>query len=194
MAQSTHSPNSIIPQPVFASRSPLYFLTRTIFGISTLCGVLASLMILAAIVITCEMIWVRSVMNSSTTWQTESVVYLVLGATMIGLPYVQLVRGHVNIDLLPRLLPPRLRLILAVTTIGLAIVVMGIMTYYSFEMWHLAWSRGWTSSTIWGPQLWVPYLALPLGFGLYVLQLVADLLAVLAGAAPPFDISSSEEG
>jgi len=39
-------------------------------------------------------------------WQTEAVVYLAIGATLIGLPYVQQLRGHVNVDLVPLALPP----------------------------------------------------------------------------------------
>jgi TRAP-type C4-dicarboxylate transport system permease small subunit len=47
------------------------------------------------------MIFVRFVLNQSTVWQTEAVVYLMIAATMIGLPYVQRLRGHVNVDLCP---------------------------------------------------------------------------------------------
>ena len=31
----------------------------------------------------------------------------------------------------------------------------------------------------WAVPLWIPYLALPVGFGAFVLQLVADLAGVL---------------
>ena len=43
-------------------------------------------MILASIFITCQMIFVRFVLNSSTVWQTEAVIYLMVASTMIGLP------------------------------------------------------------------------------------------------------------
>ena len=65
-------------------------------------------MILVSVMITCQMIWVRFVMNESTIWQTEAVTYLMISATLIGLPYVQLLKGHVNVDLVPMLLPPRM--------------------------------------------------------------------------------------
>ena len=63
-------------------------------------------MIVLAVLITCQMIFVRSILNESTIWQTEAVVYLMVGATLLGLPYVQRLRGHVSVDLLPMLLSP----------------------------------------------------------------------------------------
>ena len=64
-------------------------------------------MIVAAVAITCQMIIVRFVLNQSTIWQTEAVIYLVIAATLVGLPYVQRLRGHVNVDLIPISLAPR---------------------------------------------------------------------------------------
>ncbi|MEO1293656.1 MAG: TRAP transporter small permease [Pseudomonadota bacterium] len=174
--------------PTLPAAVPKGLFYRVVRALSTLCGIAASLMIVAAVAITCQMIYVRFVLNLSTVWQTEVVVYLMVAATMIGLPYVQLVRGHVNVDLLPRLLPASMRVGLAVVVFGLSMAVVAVMTWHGYELWHIAWSRGWTSDTVWGAKLWVPYLALPVGFGLYLLQLFADLLAVLTGQAKPFDL------
>ena len=44
-------------------------------------------MIVLAVLITCQMIFVRSILNESTIWQIEAVVYLMVGATLLGLPY-----------------------------------------------------------------------------------------------------------
>ena len=79
---------------------------RAVAAISTLAGWCSAAMIVAAVCITCQMIFVRFVLNGSTIWQTEAVVYLMIAATLIGLPYVQRLRGHVNVDLIPLLLPP----------------------------------------------------------------------------------------
>lgn len=142
-------------------------------------------MILTAVLLTCQMIWVRKINNASTVWQTESVIYLIIGATLIGLPYVQLLRGHVNVDLLPRLIPQALHKALACLTLLAAIAVIAVMVFYSFELWHFAWRKGWTSGTVWGPPMWIPYLAMPVGFGLYMLQLTTDLVAVIMNIEEP---------
>ena len=156
---------------------------RAVEAISDGCGVLAALMILGATLLTCQMIWVRYVANASTVWQTETVIYLMIGATLLGLPYVQRTRGHVSVDLLSNLLPPRARRALAAVVLVAAITVVSVMLYYAAELWHVAWSRGWTSDTVWGPPLWIPYLALPIGLGLYALQLAADLAGSVLGIA-----------
>lgn len=150
---------------------------RVVGRLSAACGIVAALMILVSVLITCQMIWMRFVLNASTIWQTEAVTYLMIGATLIGLPYVQLVRGHVNVDLLPMLLPPAWRKRLALLVLLFSMAVIGVMAYYGYEQFHTAWARNWRSESVWGVSLWIPYLALPLGFGLFVLQLLADLVA-----------------
>jgi TRAP-type C4-dicarboxylate transport system permease small subunit len=175
------------PQPASDAYADAPAAIRAIRGLSQLCGVAAALMIVAAVCITCQMIFVRYVMNESTIWQTELVVYLVIGATLLGLPYVQKLRGHVNVDLLPLMLPPPLRVALAAVVFVASIVVIGVMFWYGFELWHMAWSRGWRSDTVWGAQLWAPYLAMPVGFGALILQLGADLWGVLSRTEAPFE-------
>ncbi|MDE4132991.1 TRAP transporter small permease [Phaeobacter sp. QD34_3] len=161
---------------------------RAVAALSTLAGWCAAAMIVAAVAITCQMIVVRFVLNGSTVWQTEAVIYLVIAATLVGLPYVQRLRGHVNVDLIPISLPPRARFFLAILTSILSIGIMAIMLWYGFEYWHFAWERGWRSDTVWGVRLWIPYLAIPIGFALFLLQLIADLVALLIGADKPFGL------
>ena len=143
--------------------------------ISQACGVVAAFMIMASVLITCQMIWVRGVLGQSSIWQTEAVIYLMIGATLIGLPYVQLLRGHVNVDLVPGMLPYRARRVLALFVLGLSALLALVIAWEGFWLFHIAWERGWNSDTVWGPPLWIPYLALPIGFGLYLLQLAVDL-------------------
>ena len=166
------------------------FVTRKFIGlvraISTVSGWFAAGMIVVAVAITCQMIYVRSVLNLSTIWQTEAVIYLVVAATLLGLPYVQQLRGHVNVDLIPLYLPQSLRRGLHIFTLTMSIITIGVMVFYGFEYWHIAFERNWKSDTIWAVRLWIPYLALPTGFGLLALQLFADLLAVATRVDKPF--------
>ena len=129
---------------------------RAIGLLSQLSGVVAALLILAAVVATCQMIFIRFVLNGSTVWQTEGVTYMMIGATMLGLPYVQYLRGHVNVDLLPLMLGPAARKALAFLVLGLTLGVSGLMFWYGCDFWHEAWDWGETSNTPWKPRLWVP--------------------------------------
>ncbi|WP_299777317.1 TRAP transporter small permease [uncultured Roseobacter sp.] len=164
---------------------------RAVAALSTVAGWCSAAMIVTAVAITCQMIFVRFVLNGSTVWQTEMVIYLVIGATLVGLPYVQRLRGHVNVDLIPLALPMRARRALAVLTLSLSIAIIGVMLWYGYDYWHFAWDRGWKSDTVWGVRLWIPYLALPVGFGLLMLQLIADLVGVLTGTEKPFGLEDN---
>jgi TRAP-type mannitol/chloroaromatic compound transport system permease small subunit len=80
---------------------------RTIRLISRLCGYFAAALIAVSVVIVCQMVFVRFVLNENTIWQTDFVTYSLVAATFIGSPYVLMTRGHVNVDVLPLYLGPR---------------------------------------------------------------------------------------
>lgn len=161
---------------------------KGVAALSTVSGWCSAAMIVAAVAVTCQMIFVRFVLNGSTTWQTEAVIYLIISATLIGLAYVQRMRGHVNVDLIPISVPPRGRFYMAILTSTLSIALVALMLFYGYDYWHFAWDRGWRSDTIWGVRLWIPYLSIPVGFALLLLQLIADLVAVVTGVDKPFGL------
>lgn len=175
----------LVDSPAFSTPPVVRFIGL----ISTVSGVMASFMILASVLITCQMIFIRAVLGQSTIWQTEAVIYLMIGATMIGLAYVQKLKGHVGVDLIPTMLGPKGRRIMAIFTLFLTAMMMALMLYYAYDMWHFAWKRGWKSETVWAVPLWIPYLVMPVGFGLFLLQLAADLWMVLRGE----DIGAAED-
>jgi TRAP-type C4-dicarboxylate transport system permease small subunit len=142
-------------------------------------GLVAASMIVISVLITCQMIFIRYFLNGSTIWHTEAVVYMMVSATLLGLPYVQKLKGHVSVELVPIMLPPPARKGLMMVSYLAAITILSVMTFYSAEIVYLSYIRGWTSETVWGPPLWIPYLTMPVGFGLFALQLLADLLDVL---------------
>ena len=165
---------------------------RAVGMLSSVCGWVAAGMIVVSVGITCQMIFVRFVLRQSTIWQTEAVIYLMIAATLIGLPYVQRLRGHVNVDLLPLLLPGAARRALAYLVMAASLAIIGVMLFYGYEMWHMAFQRGWRSDTVWGVRLWIPYLAVPVGLGLLMLQIAADMLALATDEETPFGLKEDE--
>ncbi len=152
--------------------------------ISTVFGIISSAMIAASVLIICQMIWVRFVLNGSTIWQTEAVVYLMISAVLLGLPYVQLLRGHVNVDLLSVILNPTGQKILACFSLSIAMLLSLLIAFYGYEIFHIALERNWRSDTVWGVRLWIPYLSVPVGFVLFALQLLADIAETIRGNIP----------
>jgi TRAP-type C4-dicarboxylate transport system permease small subunit len=162
---------------------------KAIHALSSACGLAAAVMIFGSVLITCQMIFVRAALGQSTIWQTEAVIYLMIAATLIGLPYVQRHRGHVGVDLIPALLGPFLRKVLAVAILSVTLIMILTMAFFGWEMFHLAWVRNWKSESIWAFPLWIPYLSVPLGFGIFALQLASDIILTLTQDADLFSSS-----
>lgn len=155
-------------------------------GLSRACGVIAAVMLLVAVVIICEMVFLRYVLNASVYWQTEFVTYVLIASTLIGSPYVLQVGGHVRVDILPLMLPGAARFVLALIAYLVGFAFALLMALYGYEYWHLALSEGWDSGTMWGIPMWIPLLALPVGMGVLSLQYLASILALVTGRERPF--------
>jgi TRAP-type C4-dicarboxylate transport system permease small subunit len=154
--------------------------------VSQLGGIAAVALLLAAVLVICQMVFVRYVLQASAIWQHEFVTFSLIGATFVGAPYVLLTRGHVNVDLLPLYLGPRGRFALALLAALISLVFCSILAAYGFAFWYQSYIENWHAQTVWRPPLWVPYFAVPLGMGLLSLQYVADILALLTGREAPF--------
>ena len=113
--------------PVGAARVGNNPFLRLVAALSTVAGWCSAAMIVAAVAITCQMIFIRFALNGSTVWQTEAVIYLAIASTLVGLPYVQHLRGHVNVDLIPLALGPKARYVMALFTLSLSIVMVAML-------------------------------------------------------------------
>jgi TRAP-type C4-dicarboxylate transport system permease small subunit len=161
---------------------------QSVRRVSQLCGVIAAGLISASVVIVCQMVIVRYVLNLTTIWQTDFITYSLVAATFIGSPYVLLTRGHVNVDILPHYLGDRARYGLALASALVAFGFCFLMTVLTFNFWHEAWENGWVSDTMWRARLWIPYSAMPIGLGLLSLQYVVDIIGLVTGRELPFGI------
>lgn len=161
---------------------------RSVHAISTFAGWTAAGLLVVSLLITCEMIFSRSVLGNSTIWQTETVIFLVISAICIGLPYVQLVRGHVNVDLLPLALPPRPRFLWSLILLAATIIIIAMMAWYSLDVTQEAYRRNWKSPSVWAPRIWPVWAGVTTGFSLMLLQLLADFYALLRKIDAPFSL------
>lgn len=148
---------------------------------SRACGILAMLLLAAAVLVTCQMVIVRYFLNSSTVWQTEFVIYSIVAATFIGSPAVLIDRGHVGVEVLPNALSRRPRFWVELIG-GIAGLIFCILLAWSGGIFfYEALTRGWKTSTVWALPLWIPTLPLPFGIGLLALQYVAEIFKMRQG-------------
>lgn len=165
---------------------------RGVKTVSRACGLCAAGLIGLGVLVVCEMVFERSVLNTNTVWQIDFTTNCLIAATFIGSPYVLMMRGHINVDVLPLHAGPRLRFWLALFSTLTAMVFVAVMTVLGVGLWHEAWAHNWLSNTVWRERLWIPYAAMPIGLGLLELQYVVELICLVTGREPPFGINGDK--
>ena len=143
---------------------------RAMVGLGMLALLAASLVLTSSVV-------TRYVFKSSTDWQDETAVFLLVGATFLAGAFVQSIRGHVGIEAVATLLSPRVD---AARRAGVDLLSLGFCALFAWKSWtllHEAWVEKQTTSSSWAPPLWIPYLLMSLGMTLLAVQLVVQLAA-----------------
>ena len=167
---------------------------RAVRGLSLVCGIVAAALTAVAVVVVCQMVFVRFVLNQNTIWQTDFVTFSLVGATFVGAPYVLMTRGHVAVDVLPLALGERGRWWLALVATILSLAFAATAAVLTAMFWMEAWENRWVSESMWRVRMWIPYAAMPIGLGILTLQYVADLAELLTGRARPFGLEAPLEG
>ncbi|MDF2995673.1 MAG: transporter small permease subunit [Xanthobacteraceae bacterium] len=154
---------------------------RTVDLISKIAAVIAGLMLVAAMLVVCEMIFLRYVFRAPTIWQTDFVVFSATAAMFLGAPYVLKTRGHVGVDVIEIALPEGPRRVLGIIGGALGLLFALMMTFACAIFFHEAYVNEWRTSTVAAITLWIPLLPLPVSFALLSLQYVAELIRRLCG-------------
>lgn len=155
---------------------------RAVDLVSRIAAVIAGLMLVAAMLVICEMIFLRYVFRAPTIWQTDFVVFSATAAMFLGAPNVLRTRGHVGVDVIEIALAPGPQRALGIIGAVLGLLFAVLMTYASVIFFHEAYVNDWRTSTVAAITLWIPLLPLPISFGLLSLQYVAELIRRCCGA------------
>jgi len=167
-------------------------LIRAVTFASRVTGVFAAVLITAAVLVICDIVVERYILNLTTVWQLDVVTYSIVAATFIGSPYVLMTKGHVNVDIVPLHVGPTARYWLALITMLSAILFCVVLWVLVTAYWYEAYSERWLSNTVWRARLWIPLLSMPVGLGLLILQYLVELLSLITGRSHPFGIAPQE--
>ena len=118
-------------------------------------------------------------------WQDELSTYLLIGATFGSAAWVQARRGHVAIDALSAILPPRADRVRRWLADVLSLVFVTFFAVKSWDRMMEAVVDGQTTSSSWGPPLWIPYACMTAGMALLGLQLLLQVLGARHGNTQP---------
>jgi len=118
----------------------------------------------------------RSFFGTSTMITAEYSGYFLVAMVSLGLAYTLHHKSHIRITLIYDRLRPATQLKLDIGAAVLALGICGYAIYYSAQMVFENRALGMTADTVSETPLWIPELAVPIGFILLFLELVAFLL------------------
>jgi TRAP-type C4-dicarboxylate transport system permease small subunit len=133
----------------------------------------------AALVLTLSVV-LRYFLNFPTDWQDEAAVFLMVGVTFMTGAYVQEARGHVGIEAIASLLPPRANRVRLWLCDAASFAFCAFFSWKCWSLCHEAWVEGFRTTSTWEPPLWIPYSLMATGMTLLAAQLLLQVLAPLS--------------
>jgi TRAP-type C4-dicarboxylate transport system permease small subunit len=133
-------------------------------------------LVLTALVLTYSVVS-RYFFRAPTDWQDEASVFMLVGVTFFCTAYVQSYRGHIGIEALSSLLPPRVNAVRMFLVDVFSFLFCLFFAWKSWTLWHEAFVEGQTTSSTFAPPLWIPYGMMAFGMSLLTVQLLLQVVA-----------------
>ncbi len=123
---------------------------------------------------------VRYLLHSSTDWQDEMAVFLLVGATFMSAPFVQSRRGHIAIEAIEGYFPDRIEHVRLFIADIVSLLFCGFFTWQSWLIFLEAFDDGRVTDSAWAPPLWIPYSLMTAGMTLLTLRIVVQLVETIS--------------
>ena len=133
-------------------------------------------MVLTALILTYSVVS-RYFFHAPTDWQDEASIFMLVGVTFFCCAYVQSYRGHIGIEALASILPPKVNAVRMFFVDLLSFLFCAFFSWKSWTLWHEAWVDGQTTTSTFAPPLWIPYSMMAAGMTLLSLQILLQVLA-----------------
>jgi TRAP-type C4-dicarboxylate transport system permease small subunit len=132
---------------------------------------------LAALVLTWEAT-ARYLFKLPSIWQDELAVFLLVGATFLSAAWVQARRGHIGIQALSAILPPRIDRVRLAIADFLTLLFVAFFAWKSWQLLLEALDEDRISQSAWGAPLWIPFACMSVGMTLVAAQLFLQMLGI----------------
>ena len=143
---------------------------------SKACGTFAIAALLLSILVIVELVFERYFFQRAITWQTELVTMLLVASTFIGSAYVLSEKAHVSMDWIYDFLSKKNIIKLKIFTSLISLLFFLFLFYFTFIMVEEAFTKKYTTGTVWSPPLWIPYSSMLIGASLMIFQYIAEII------------------
>ena len=147
----------------------------TVQRLSVWLGYVAAIMIVVSTVAISFEVVARYVLHQPHDWNLELNIFLLIGSTFLAAANTQMKRGHVSIEILDGLMPPRWNRWRHLLSDLLSLAFCGFVTFYIWKHFYQAWEGGWVTSSTWAPKEWIPYALMGLGMTMLSLQMLVQI-------------------
>ncbi|MBX3503303.1 MAG: TRAP transporter small permease subunit [Alphaproteobacteria bacterium] len=165
-------------------------LVRTVDGLSRFFGALAALLVIVLVVLMLYDVVMRYVFDAPTIWGNDLNTWLMGASFVLSIAYAMSTDSHVRVDLLyDRRTRPRIRYF---DLAGLTLIVLPTVAFLSWGLYdHFlsALKSGERSGTGgWNPITWPFKLVMFVGFAIFTLQILAEIIKRIASlSGKPFE-------
>lgn len=165
-------------------------LVRTVDGVSRFFGAIAAALVIVLVVLMLYDVVLRYVFNAPTAWGNDLNTWLMGASFVLSIAYAMSTDSHVRVDLLyDQRTRPRIRYF---DLVGLALIILPTVAWVTlglFDHFMTAYRTGERSgSGGFNPIVWPFKLILLLGFVIFTLQIVAEIIKRAASLmGHPFD-------
>lgn len=156
-------------------------LDRIIDMLSKVALVFGGLLLLAMAVNVTYGVLARYVFNNPSVVAMELTKILMIPALVLAVSYVQRYHRHLQVDFLSSRFPAKVRLILQQIIVPIsALFVVYVLVWKGWESAAYSYSINETSYSSWAEPLWPVRMAIPVGYGLLFIVLIAQLCKGIA--------------
>ena len=158
-------------------------------------GYLAGLVLLAIIALTMAEVVSRYVLRNPLILSDELGGYALVAISWLGLAYCGMEKGHIRITFIVERLDARTAGWIRLATLALGVVFVAVAAWVSWQFLADSFTRNMRSNSLLMTPLKWPQMALPVGFTLFAVVLVAQLVQAVRElrAGRPADRFAAEE-
>ena len=142
-------------------------------------GWVAGILILATSFIIAYEVFMRGLFNAPTEWSNEIAVYLIIGASFLGLAPALAGNAHISVDLVTSKLKPQVNRFLHTITSVIGLVFCLILLLSSADMVMASYEINSLSTSTLRVPMYIPQLCIPIGSAVIVLEFVRQIIADL---------------